>query len=94
MATITVLTYRELDVNVLLLFSELLGSGNKLFQVLVCSLVVLFDLNRRGVVDGMKRLSLLHCGLVGVGQDALVVARYIGEAADGSLRSRGATSWS
>jgi hypothetical protein len=91
-ATITVLTYRELDVNVLLLFSELLGSGNKLFQVLVCSLVVLFDLNRRGVVDGMKRLSLLHCGLVGVGQDALEVARYIGEAADSILRSRGATS--
>lgn len=52
---------------------------------MVCSLVVLFNLNGCGIVDLVQRLSLLECGLVGVGQDAFVGTRSVREVASSDV---------
>lgn len=52
---------------------------------MVCSLVVLFDLNGCGLVDLVDGLSLLELGLVGVGQDAFVGTRDVGEVASSDV---------
>jgi hypothetical protein len=77
--------YRVLDINAFLLFCQLLSSGDEFLEVMVCSLVVLFDLNGCRLVDLVDGLSLLELGLVGVGQDAFVGTRGIGEVASSDV---------
>jgi len=72
---------RVLDINAFLLLCQLLGSGDKFFEVLICSLVVLFDLNGCRLVDLVDRLSILEFGLICVRQDAFVNTRGVGEVA-------------
>jgi hypothetical protein len=77
--------YRILDVNAFLLLCQLLGSGDEFLEVLVCSLVVLVDLDGCRIVDLVQRLPFLEFRLVGVGQNALVDTRGVGEVASGDL---------
>jgi hypothetical protein len=78
-------TYRVFDINTFLLLCQLFGSGDKFLKILVCSLVILFDLDGCGIVDLVDRLSLLELGLVGIGQDAFVDTRSVGEVASSNV---------